>query len=70
MLDDEMMAKLLDDGWEHNRVPKPQEISSKHKRARAVTSTKPSLGAWMPSMAGFLAGVACTALAFRLAQRA
>ncbi|KZT03533.1 siroheme synthase [Laetiporus sulphureus 93-53] len=70
MLDDEMMAKLLNDGWEHNRVPKPQEISSKHKRARAVTAIKLSSGAWMPSMAGFLAGVACTALAFRLAQRA
>lgn len=64
-LDEEMMVRLLDDGWEKNKVPKPAEVGSgkkKHSAFGAVSSSYyPSSGLVIPSALGFLVGVAATA---------
>ncbi|PCH38697.1 siroheme synthase [Wolfiporia cocos MD-104 SS10] len=72
MLDDTMMEKLLNDGWEYNRVPRVQEVAGERKangtaaaRPPAAKPANPFLG----HIAGFLLGVACTAIAL-LARRA
>ncbi|CCM03847.1 uncharacterized protein FIBRA_05996 [Fibroporia radiculosa] len=65
MLDDEMMAQLLDDGWEHNAVPKPQELGAQSKPTRSVStmSEKIPVNFLLPASAGFIAGAACVAFA-------
>jgi precorrin-2 dehydrogenase / sirohydrochlorin ferrochelatase len=58
LLDDEMIKKLLDDGWENNRVLKMEDVGG--KRARTAISTHWLNGALVPPVLGFLAGAACT----------
>ncbi|KAI0928255.1 hypothetical protein AcW1_005556 [Taiwanofungus camphoratus] len=63
MLDDDMMAKLLDDGWEKNQVPKLRDVGGKRRRpSSAAVSRSPSQ--LLPSAVAFVAGIACTALVF------
>ncbi|KAI0079012.1 siroheme synthase [Panus rudis PR-1116 ss-1] len=62
MLDDEMMYKLLDYGWERNTVPKLDELSEKRKDFPAKSSSNAnSLQVILPTIAGFVVGSACTA---------
>lgn len=63
-LDEEMMNKLLDDGWEKNKVPKFAEVGSgKNSKNHSTVSLSPSpfSGIMLSSTIGFLAGVAATA---------
>jgi len=59
MLDDEMIKKLLDDGWENNRVPKMEDVGGKQTRT-AIGMHWMSDALVLPAL-GFLAGAACTA---------
>ncbi|OSX64659.1 hypothetical protein POSPLADRAFT_1038756 [Postia placenta MAD-698-R-SB12] len=62
-LDGEMMAKLLDDGWEYNRVPKVQEVGGRPRQSTKTALQKIS-GLLLSSAAGVIVGAACTALVF------
>jgi precorrin-2 dehydrogenase / sirohydrochlorin ferrochelatase len=66
-LDDEMIAKLLDDGWEKNRVPRPKEVGAKAKKATA--NARGTSNAFGSSMLGFVLGAACTAAVFEFYVR-
>lgn len=72
LLDDDMIVKLLDDGWEHNRVPKLGEVNPEAKKTSAASSTPSTLPftPLVPMMLGFFAGVAATAaVVHRLAHK-
>lgn len=60
LLDSDMIKKLLDDGWERNRVPKLQDIGGKPSR-KAFGSYLAGTSV-IPSALGFFAGAACVAL--------
>lgn len=60
LLDHEMMTKLLEEGWDKNKVLKPEEVSPALKVENSRRSTKISTLV-IPATASFLAGVACTA---------
>ncbi|KAH8102911.1 siroheme synthase [Cristinia sonorae] len=61
-LDGDLMNRLLDDGWEKNKVPKPEDIGSGKRRHSAVLSPSSSLsGSALPLAIGFIAGIAATA---------
>jgi precorrin-2 dehydrogenase / sirohydrochlorin ferrochelatase len=75
LLDDEMMLKLLDSGWENGRVPTLEEVSPHARRGTAVAAAAGVASApftpLVPMMLGFFAGVAATAIAVhRLATKA
>ena len=59
LLDDKMMARLLDEGWEKNRVPRLEDVGG-HKKKTAAHSVQSS-SLLLPIVVGFVAGVACTA---------
>ncbi|KAF8892498.1 putative NAD(P)-binding-domain-containing protein [Infundibulicybe gibba] len=62
LLDDTMTRKLLDEGWEKNRVPSFEEVGGK-RRARKKASPGPSQPSiFIPSALGFVAGAICTLL--------
>jgi precorrin-2 dehydrogenase / sirohydrochlorin ferrochelatase len=56
-LDDAMIQKLLDDGWDKNRVPGVEEVGGKHSRRSRMPQTVSSVV--LPSALGFIAGAAC-----------
>jgi precorrin-2 dehydrogenase/sirohydrochlorin ferrochelatase len=58
-LDDAMIKKLLDDGWENNRVPSIEEVGGKRKKSRNV---KRDLSFALPSLIGFAVGAAAASL--------
>lgn len=64
LLNDDMMARLLDEGWEKNTVPRIEDIGGYKKAADANSVRSSSL----PTALGFLAGAACAA-AVLLARR-
>ncbi|CAL1704027.1 unnamed protein product [Somion occarium] len=66
LLDDEMMNKLLDDGWEKNAVPKPEDVGLQHGLLDFHSWT--SLETVLPTSLGFLTGVALT-VGFLLTRR-
>jgi len=66
LLDEDMMAKLLDDGWEKNQVPRLEAVGGSKRRSSA--STHKTASVWLLSAAAFSAGAACTAAVF-LARR-
>ncbi|KAK7693172.1 hypothetical protein QCA50_002738 [Cerrena zonata] len=57
LLNDEMMNKLLDNGWEKNAVPKPEDVGL---QSPSVIPSWSSLKALLPPTFGFLTGVALT----------
>jgi len=59
LLDDGMIGKLLDHGWENNRVPKAEDVGG--RRIRPAVDTDWTNNALLPSALGFLAGVVCMA---------
>jgi len=66
LLDDNMITKLLNDGWNKNRVPKMEDIGGKRSRvARCPYSVD---GVLIPPALGFIAGAACMAIVL-LARR-
>ena len=73
LLDEEMMLKLLNVGWENGRVPTLEEVGPHVKRGatKAGAASAPLFTPLVPMMLGFFAGVAATAIAVhRLAQKA
>lgn len=67
LLDDDSIAKLLDEGWEKRKVPKPEEIIPRAKYAPPLQLPFTLL---VPTAIGFFVGVAATAVAVhRLASR-
>ena len=59
LLDNEMMKKLLDEGWEKDRVPRLSDVAPDVERPAPVTQPFSML---VPSVIGFFAGVAGTAI--------
>ena len=53
-LDEKKMVKLLDEGWEKNRVPTPKDIGIPTRKTKADQSYA------MPLLVGFFAGAAVT----------
>ncbi|KAI0721507.1 siroheme synthase [Cerioporus squamosus] len=60
LLDDNMMARLLDEGWEKNTVPRIEDVGGHNKKAADAHSVRSS--SLLPTALGFVAGVACTAV--------
>ncbi|THH26778.1 hypothetical protein EUX98_g7407 [Antrodiella citrinella] len=62
-LDEEMMIRLLDDGWEKNTVLKPDDLAGLKRKhpAAAASSASPLSAAVLPTAVGFALGVAATA---------
>ena len=60
LLDDDMIKKLLDDGWEKNRVPKLEDVGGRRTRATADILHGMN-GALIQPALGFIAGAACMA---------
>jgi len=68
LLDDDMMRRLLDDGWEKNRVPKLEDVGGR-PRQDAVPPPPQAPAAVLTSIAGFVAGAACAAAVLLARQR-
>ncbi|KAI1790769.1 siroheme synthase [Ganoderma leucocontextum] len=69
LLDDKMIAKLLDEGWEKNQVPRPEGVGGPITKttANALLVRSPSL--LLPTAVGFVAGVACATTILLTRQR-
>nr|GAT53267.1 predicted protein [Mycena chlorophos] len=63
-LDDAAITKLLDEGWEKNMVPSPQQLFHYSKFAHSQVSISKTL----PMLGSFILGAVCTTLVF-LARR-
>jgi precorrin-2 dehydrogenase / sirohydrochlorin ferrochelatase len=59
LLNDDMMKKLLEYGWENNRVPKVEDIGG--RRTRTAVGAYWMTSALVPPTLGFIAGAVCTA---------
>ena len=67
LLDEAAINRLLDEGWEKDRVPQPEEVLPIAKRTGQIQLP---FSALVPMAVGFFVGVACTAVAVhRLASR-
>jgi precorrin-2 dehydrogenase / sirohydrochlorin ferrochelatase len=62
LLDDEMIEKMLEDGWNKDRVPKAEDMIGRHRPLR--NPPLPSTSVAWPCILGFLAGSVCAALMF------
>ncbi|KAI0085443.1 siroheme synthase, partial [Irpex rosettiformis] len=65
LLDDEMMLKLLNEGWENGRVPRLEEVGPLVAAKRGLSAGPAPLLPFtplVPMMLGFFAGVAATAV--------
>ena len=60
MLDEQMMARLLDEGWENQTVPRLEDVGGL-KRAAGAASPGRSVPLLLPTALGFVVGMACTA---------
>ena len=60
MLDEQMMARLLDEGWENQTVPRLEDVGGQ-KRAAGAASPGLSVPLLLPTALGFVVGMACTA---------
>ncbi|KAJ8519471.1 hypothetical protein ONZ45_g3594 [Pleurotus djamor] len=61
VLDDDLMKRLLDEGWEKNRVPRLEDIGGRPKKEEL--STPPST--YLPYAVGAIVGAISCAVAFR-----
>jgi precorrin-2 dehydrogenase / sirohydrochlorin ferrochelatase len=69
LLDEKTMNRLLDEGWNKGKVPKPEDVLPAQSAQRASESTPP-FALFVPTMVGFFAGVVITAVAVhRLTSR-
>ncbi|KAH9857824.1 siroheme synthase [Lenzites betulinus] len=62
LLDDSMIDRLLDEGWEKNQVPRLEDVGGPAKKA--ASHAAPSACPLLPTALGFAAGAAVTALFF------
>lgn len=62
LLDHDMMVRLLDDGWEKGTVPRLEDVAPGGGKRVAAASAPQPFSMLVPSMLGFFAGVACTAV--------
>ncbi|KAJ3482130.1 hypothetical protein NLI96_g7183 [Meripilus lineatus] len=60
-LDHEMMTKLLEDGWEKNKVLRPEEVSPSLKIEGKNGGSPKVSSLVLPAAVSFVAGAACTA---------
>ena len=67
MLDDQMIGRLLDEGWEKNTVPRLEEVGGHKKNAGVAPVRSSSL--IVPTALGFVAGIACTAFVLLTRRR-
>lgn len=67
LLDDTMIKKLLDDGWDKARVPKIEDVGGRQRSRPALGTLSNSISFISPAL-GFVAGAACMA-AILLAPR-
>jgi precorrin-2 dehydrogenase / sirohydrochlorin ferrochelatase len=65
-LDDAMIQKLLDDGWNKNRVPKVEDVGGRRTQRSRIPQAVASVV--LPSTLGFIAGAACVSFVL-LARR-
>lgn len=56
LLDEGMIKKMLNDGWENNRVPKLEEVGGRRTLRASIDWIS---GALLPPTLGFIAGAAC-----------
>ncbi|KAI0822604.1 siroheme synthase [Trametes gibbosa] len=61
LLDDNMIGRLLDEGWEKNQVPRLEDVGGPAKNAPRHTAVPACL---LPTAFGFAAGAAVTVLLF------
>ncbi|KII88910.1 hypothetical protein PLICRDRAFT_109077 [Plicaturopsis crispa FD-325 SS-3] len=66
LLDDAMINKLLDAGWEKDTVPTLEEVGGARRRAAAKATTPSTV---LPPVLGFTAGAAFTALVLLVLRR-
>lgn len=62
LLDHEMIRKLLDDGWENNRVPSLEELGGKRRPTSEPSPFKTPGGPILLHAIGFIAGAAFATL--------
>jgi precorrin-2 dehydrogenase/sirohydrochlorin ferrochelatase len=65
-LDDAMIRRLLDDGWENNRVPGVEEVGGRRRGTRKLSAISPFV---LPSFVGFAVGAVSVGLIFWNRQR-
>ncbi|KIJ17078.1 hypothetical protein PAXINDRAFT_167881 [Paxillus involutus ATCC 200175] len=64
-LDNTMMDRLLDDGWEKNTVPRPEEVGGRHERhVLGTRSSTSSLAAIILPVLAFAVGAASATAVF------
>lgn len=69
LLDDDMINRLLDEGWDKDKVLRPDDVTPR-SRKDLVSATQP-FSMLVPTMVGFFAGIACMAIAtHKLAAKA
>ncbi|KAG0706355.1 hypothetical protein DFH29DRAFT_995995 [Suillus ampliporus] len=68
LLDDQMIRRLLDDGWEKNAVPSPGELGARPSRQVYKTTPNVTVSGVFASTLTFIAGTACAGL-FLLSRR-
>jgi len=67
LLDDAMIKRLLDEGWEKNHVPTFEDVGGKHPPGAKVPQargTQMTTSLLLPSAIGFIAGALCTTWMF------
>ncbi|KAL0946639.1 hypothetical protein HGRIS_012835 [Hohenbuehelia grisea] len=71
LLDDEMIKRLLDEGWEKNIVPSVEDVGGTSRRAsrRREDPEASTLSIVLPSLGAFLAGAAFATLGLMLKRR-
>ena len=69
LLDDKMMGKLLDEGWEKNQVPRLQDVGGPVPKTTASAAPVRSPSLLLPTTLGFVAGVACATAILLARQR-
>ncbi|KAJ3535039.1 hypothetical protein NMY22_g6669 [Coprinellus aureogranulatus] len=67
-LDDAEMERLLDEGWEQNRVPPPTQILKNYKGVSWWDSVKTTSSWSVPSVLSFMAGIVFARVAFSVYQ--
>lgn len=68
LLDDAMKKKLLDEGWEKDKVPTLEEVGGRRPPVANVAPTS-GLGVLIPSTIGFFVGALCMALVVSVTRR-
>ncbi|KAJ6623531.1 siroheme synthase [Mycena sp. CBHHK59/15] len=70
-LDEAIITKLLDDGWNNNCVPTLEQLNGNPLRNRQHNSqsTTATYAEWLPVIGSFFLGASCTALAFMSRKR-